>query len=51
MPSAKLNPDLGRRTANFATASPEESRGKFTGAYNPPTLRNMTESKVGDLSS
>ena len=45
MRSTKSNPDLGRRTANFATASPEESRGKFTGAYNPPTLRNMTENK------
>ena len=26
--------------ANF-TATPDKSRGKFAGAYNPPTLRNI----------
>ena len=36
---------LGRRTANFA-ATPNESRSKFTGPYNPPTLRNITKSKI-----
>ena len=40
---------LGRRTANFA-ATPDEPRGKFAGAYNPPTLRNTTESKILPLS-
>ena len=40
---------LGRRAANFA-ATPDESRGKFAGAYNPPTLRNILESKILPLS-
>ena len=40
---------LCRRTANFA-ATPDESRGKFAGVYNPPTLRNITESKILPLS-
>ena len=40
---------LGRQTANF-TATPDEPRGKFAGAYNRPTLRNTTESKSLPLS-
>ena len=36
-------------TANFA-ATPDKSRGKFAGAYNPPTLRNITENKILPLS-
>ena len=35
----------GQRTANFA-ATPDEPRGKFARAYNPPTLKNTTESKI-----
>ena len=34
---------LGQQTANFV-ATPDEPRGKFTGAYNPPSLKNTTES-------
>ena len=40
---------LGRQTANFA-ATPDETRGKFAGIYNPSTLRNTTESKILSLS-
>ena len=36
---------IGRRTTNFA-ATPDKSRSKFARAYNPPTLRNITESKI-----
>ena len=39
---------LGRRTTNFA-ATPDESRGKFAGAYNPP-IRNILDSKILSLS-
>ena len=39
---------LGRRTVNF-TAIPDESRGKFAGANNLPTLRNI-KSKILPLS-
>ena len=42
-------PSLGWRTVNFA-ATPDESRGKFAGDYNPTTLRNITESKILPLS-
>ena len=31
--------------ANFA-ATPDEPRGKFAGAYDPPTLKSTTESKI-----
>ena len=40
---------LGWRTANFAT-TPEDSRDEFAVAYNPPILRNITESKILSLS-
>ena len=40
---------LGWRTANFA-ATAGESRGKFAGAYNPSTLRNIKERKILPLS-
>ena len=43
-----LPSSLGRRTANFA-ATPDESRGKFAGSYNPPTLRNILERKILSL--
>ena len=36
---------LGWWTANFAT-TPEDSRDEFAVAYNPPILRNITESKM-----
>ena len=36
---------LGWQMANFA-ATPDEPRGKFAGAYDPPTLKSTTESKI-----
>ena len=38
-----------RRVMNFA-ATPDESRGKFAGACNPPTIRNKSKSKTLRLS-
>ena len=40
---------VGQPTPNFA-ATPDVSRGKFIRAYNPPTLRNIAESKIVPLS-
>ena len=46
----RLRPSsLGWQTANLA-ATPDESRSKFVRDYNPPTLRNITESKILPLS-
>ena len=40
---------LGQQMMNFTT-TPDEPRGKFAEAYNPPSLRNTTESKILPLS-
>ena len=47
--SKMLPSSLRRRTANFA-ATPDESRAKFAGSYNPPILRNILKRKILSLS-